>query len=396
MVETEALREAVFPTFIVIMVLAAILWALAFVRLMNGIRTIVDRRNGIRVSWLQIGWVAFAWAFVFAVFWPVLDLIVQAEWQFTDLLLLVIGGLLLLFMAVVIAPDGTYKDADGEARYSEIAPYFFGLFAAVQVWLLLTDQVLFDGTGVERVALSAVSVALALFLAFAKNMTAQKLGSVLAWAMGLTLVILQSRQAINGRLVRPEDIAPLQGAVVAIWLGAVALAVLVAIIFALLPIANRRTGFRPYGTHATWCVWFFAWMLLVWWRAPLLVDDGWQYPDLLFVSLGPLIVFIAWAFMAPQPTEGSAEAARSQYFDKAPQAFGALAVLAVWVIVMNTWYTGGAAAVSASVAWGIGLLLFLLLSRSSSPRIHAGVAILAWALLIAEYSLEIDRGLPTL
>ena len=39
--------EAAFPLFILIIVLAMILWAMAFVRLVPGFRTILDSRNGI-------------------------------------------------------------------------------------------------------------------------------------------------------------------------------------------------------------------------------------------------------------------------------------------------------------------------------------------------------------
>ena len=133
------------PTNIIILVLAMILWALAFVRLAFGFRTIVDTKSGIQVPWIQIGWVVFAWAFLIASFWPVLDILMQEEWVFSDLLLMVIGGLLFFLAAAAIAPDGTYKNADGEARYLEVAPIFFGLFAAYQVWLVFMDNVFFGG-----------------------------------------------------------------------------------------------------------------------------------------------------------------------------------------------------------------------------------------------------------
>jgi len=109
------------PTNIIILVLAMVLWALAFVRLAFGFRTIIDSKSGIRVPWVQIGWVVFAWAFLIASFWPVIDTLLQEEWVFRDLLLVVFAGLLLFLASAAIAPDGTYKDADGEARYLEVA-----------------------------------------------------------------------------------------------------------------------------------------------------------------------------------------------------------------------------------------------------------------------------------
>jgi len=141
------------PTNIIILVLAMILWALAFVRLAFGFRTIVDTKSGIQVPWIQIGWVVFAWAFLIVSFWPVLDILMQEEWVFSDLLLMVIGGLLFFLAAAAIAPDGTYKNADGEARYLEVAPIFFGLFAAYQVWLVFMDNVFFGGADAVRIGL---------------------------------------------------------------------------------------------------------------------------------------------------------------------------------------------------------------------------------------------------
>ena len=44
------------PTNILIIVLAMILWALAFAQLAPGFRIILDTKSTIQVSWVQIGW----------------------------------------------------------------------------------------------------------------------------------------------------------------------------------------------------------------------------------------------------------------------------------------------------------------------------------------------------
>jgi len=384
------------PTNIIILVMAMILWALAFTRLAFGFRTIVDTKSGIQVPWIQIGWVVFAWAFLIVSFWPVLDILMQEEWVFSDLLLMVIGGLLFFLAAAAIAPDGTYKNADGEARYLEVAPIFFGLFAAYQVWLVFMDNVFFGGADAVRIGLSIGAVVLSLVLAFGKNMSLQKIVSVLAWILTGLVVILQANEVIVGTLVRPDDIAPHQGWIVAIWVGSIALAVLMAVALTMVQIINRHSGFRPYITHTAWSVWFFFWMLLIWWRTPTLATDGWEYVHLLVVTIGPLFMFLAWAFLAPQGTDGDAEAAKAQYFEKAPQAFGLLAVIAVWAIVINLWLVGGTTAITAGIGWVVGLVLFFALSRSSNPRLHGGVVAFAWVLLIAEFIFELIRGVPTL
>ena len=39
-------------------------------------------------------------------------------------------------------------------------------------------------------------------------------------------------------------------------------------------IINPHSGLRPYVTHTAWGIWVFLWMILIWWRVPLLVTDG--------------------------------------------------------------------------------------------------------------------------
>jgi hypothetical protein len=384
------------PTNIIILVMAMILWALAFTRLAFGFRTIVDTKNGIQVPWIQIGWVVFAWAFLIASFWPVLDTLMQEEWVFSDLLLMVIGGLLFFLATAAIAPDGTYKNADGETRYLEVAPIFFGLFAAYQVWLSVMDNVFFGGADAVRIGLSIGAVVLSLVLAFGKNMSLQKIVSVLAWILTGLVVILQANKVIVGALVRPDDVAVHQGWIVALWVGCVALAVLMMVALTMIQLINRHSGFRPYITHTGWALWLFFWMLLIWWRTPTLATDGWEYVHLLVVTAGPLILFLAWTFLAPQGTDGDAEAAKTQYFEKAPQAFRLMAILAVWAIVINLWLISGTTALAAGIGWAIGLVLFIVLTRSSNPRLHGGVVAFAWLLLVAEYIFEIVRGVPAL
>ena len=182
----------------------------------------------------------------------------------------------------------------------------------------------------------------------------------------------------------------------AVWLGAIALSVFMAVALTMVQMINRHSGFRPYVIHTAWAAWLFFSMVLVWWRAPLLVTDGWDYLHLLVVSAGPLAVFLAWTFLAPSGTEGSAEAAKAQYFDKAPQGFGVLAFVAAWAIVINLWLVDGTTAVVAAVGWAVALVLFIALTRSRDVRLHVGAVTFMWILLLGEYIFELERGVPSL
>ena len=387
--------EAAFPLFVIIIVLAMILWAMSFVTLVPGFRTVLDSRNGIQVPWVQTGWLVFSWAFLFVSLWPVIDVLLVEEWQFTDVLLVTVGGLLFFLAANAIAPDATYEGADGDDRYLEIAPVFFVLFAAYQVWLVVMDVIVFDGAGAARIGISSIAIIASLVLAVARNMSVQKVLSPAAWILAAVTVSLQTDGVLNGTLARPPDVAPLQGWIVALFIGCVAIAVFFAIGMTMVQLINRHSGFRPYATHVAWAIWYFFWMLIVWWRTPLFVTDGWEFYELLFVTIGPLIVFLTWTFLAPQATGGDATAARAQYFDKAPQTFGGLALLAAWAIVVEIWFVDGAEAITSGIGWAIALVLFVALTRSDNPRLHGGVAAFAWILLASEYAYAIERGIPT-
>ena len=382
------------PTNILILVLAMMLWALAFTRLAPGFRIILDSKSTIEVPWVQSGWVLFAWAFLFVSFWPVIDVLTLENWVFTDLLLTVTGGVLFFLAAAAIAPNGTYDGADGEKRYLEVAPLFFGLFAAYQVWLLVMDSVIFERTGAGRISLSIAAIVAALILAVARNMTVQKILSPVAWILAAVVVGAQANGVIDGRLVRPEDTASLQGWIVGLFVGSVGLAVFFAVSATMVQLINRHSGFRPYATHTAWSMFLFFWMILIWWRVPLLITDGWEYYHLLFVSFGPLLVFLTWTFLAPQGTGGSGEAARAQYFEKAPQSFALLVAVSVWAIVLNWWLVGSGEGVAGGVGWVVALVLFVAISRSKNARLHGGAAIFAWILLLGELALEISRGVP--
>lgn len=392
---TQLTGDAAFPVFIILLVVAMILWALAFTRLAPGFRIILDSRSGITIPWVQTGWVSFAWAFLFVSMWPLIDVLMVEEWDFTDLLLVVVGGLLFFLAAAAIAPNGSYAGADGDARYLEVAPVFFGLFAAYQAWLVVMDATIFGGADTARIGLSGVAIVTALVLAFARNMSLQKILSPIAWLLATAAVVLQTYDVIEGTLSRPDDLAPMQGWLVSLFIGSVALAVFFAVAVTMVQLINRHSGFRPYATHAAWGIWFFFWMLLVWWRTPLLLTDGWEYYEFLFATIGPLLVFLTWTFMAPQATEGSKEIAKAQYFEKAPQAFGLLVLVAAWAVVFDAWLVGGGEGTAGAIGWIVALVLFLSLRRSSNTRLHGAVAIFAWLILIGEFAMELSRGLPT-
>lgn len=392
---TQLVGEAGFPVFIIILVLAMILWAMAFSRLVPGFRIILDSRNGIDIPWVQSGWLAFAWAYLMVSIWPAIDvLLVEDPWEFSDLLLMVVGGLLLFMMMAVIAPNGTYKGADGDARYLEEAPLFFGLFAAYQVWLVLMDNVFFGGADAARIGIAGTAIVAAVILAFARSMSVQKILSPVAWLLAGVAVVMQTNDAITGTLARPDDVAPMQGWLVSLFIGGVALAVFMAVGFTMVQLLNKHSGFRPYVTHTALATWFFFWMLVIWWRVPLLTSDGWEYYEFLFASIGPLLVFLTWTFVAPQATNGDAAAARAQYFDKAPQIFGMMILVAAWAVVFDAWLVGGSEGVAASLGWVLALILFMVARRSISAHLHGAAVVFLWLVMIGEFAVEASRTVP--
>lgn len=157
---------------------------------------------------------------------------------------------------------------------------------------------------------------------------------------------------------------------------------------------NKHSGFRPYVTHSALAAWFFFWMVLIWWRVPLLTSDGWEYYEFLFASIGPLLVFLTWTFVAPQSTNGDAAAARAQYFGKAPQIYGMMILVAAWAIVFDAWLVGGGEGAAAAIAWAVALVFFIVVRRSTNARLHGAAVILLWLVMIGEFAVEASRSIP--
>ena len=92
-----------------------------------------------------------------------------------------------------------------------------------------------------------------------------------------------------------------------------------------------------------------------------------------------------------------AEAARAQYFEKAPQGFRLMALIAMWAIVINFWLIGGTTAIyGRHRLGGDATALHCHYPFQQPPPTHGAVVAFAWVLLIAEFIFELMRGVPTL
>lgn len=60
------------------------------------------------------------------------------------------------------------------------------------------------------------------------------------------------------------------------------------------------------------------------------------------------------------------------------------------------WFVDGAEVATSAIGWAVALALFAALTRSSNPRLHAGVVAFARVLLASEFAYEIERGVPTI
>ena len=71
-------------------------------------------------------------------------------------------------------------------------------------------------------------------------------------------------------------------------------------------------------------------------------------------------------------------------------------MVSAWAIGATIWFADGAEVATSSIGWAVALALFIALSRSSNPRLHAGIVAFAWLLLASEFAYEIERGVPTI
>jgi hypothetical protein len=64
--------------------------------------------------------------------------------------------------------------------------------------------------------------------------------------------------------------------------------------------------------------------------------------------------------------------------------------------VMNAWLIDETSATVAVIVWAVVLVLFVATSRSDDRRLHIAGVVIAWAMLISEFALDLDRGVPAL
>jgi len=160
------------------------------------------------------------------------------------------------------------------------------------------------------------------------------------------------------------------------------------ILMALPPLIDRRVGSAVGCVHLSWIVFLLLMHLNLFWQVLLILEiEGWNFAGFLYAVTGPIVLLLATSVLLPDPARSSDDPA-SQYLEVARPVFTLLCLVMAWLPGMDLLFGDGLQLVSV---WNLAALaVFAVLAATSSLRVHAGGAVLAWTLLL---SLLAARGL---
>ena len=140
--------------------------------------------------------------------------------------------------------------------------------------------------------------------------------------------------------------------------------------------------------HAAWLAYVLAWMLMFWWweyNLGSLIDD-WSLQLYYFIALYGIVLFLLAVTLVPRSWDGVDDL--GAYFLSKRRWFFCLLVVANAMDVADSYAKGGWDYVLDTGVWGVGLAavsvpVAIIGLRSTSARVHAGLAVVMLAFQIA-------------
>lgn len=149
-------------------------------------------------------------------------------------------------------------------------------------------------------------------------------------------------------------------------------------------LVDRRIEF---GTHWSPLSWLILALLihlgLFWTTLEILKFEEWKFASFLYITTGPIILFLATGIILPKPTSEIAANPQEHYFQVSRLLFSLLALLMIWSIGGDFILERG---FKVSSLWNLSTLpILLLLCVSRKASIHAVCTILFGVLLLSFY-----------
>ena len=160
--------------------------------ILMGLASVMQRGSDVAIHWLPVTWVVLLLLLNLELFWQTLVILEVEKWGFGQFLFIISGPVVLLFATSLMLPDSARTtDGDYRAHYFAIASRFFGLLAALMVWMVGVDLV-FGGGWTATTWLNLAEGALFSFLAMSLQVRVHQALTLLTAASFVLGALLQS------------------------------------------------------------------------------------------------------------------------------------------------------------------------------------------------------------
>ncbi len=146
---------------------------------------------------------------------------------------------------------------------------------------------------------------------------------------------------------------------------------------------QQRTELKTHWLPTSWHVLVLLEIFdLFWHTVSILNVEAWDFAGFVYITTGPILLFLATSLMLPAPAGDKFEGSLTQYFNVARGFFVILAAYMVWLIGVDFVLTeDGFAAMHGWVA--LEAALFVVLAVSRQHRVHSVITAVFWILLLS-------------
>jgi hypothetical protein len=163
------------------------------------------------------------------------------------------------------------------------------------------------------------------------------------------------------------------------------------ILMGLSGVLDRNSGIRVDWIPLAWVfVLLLTSLELFWQTVEILSVEEWSFGEFLLVILGPVILLFATSLMLPEASRSSDGDYRAHYFRVSNRFFTLLALLMLWMVVLDLVFAGGMGPFSLlNLVEGA---VFAALAVTKAERVHTILTPAALILLVVEAALRGSAG----
>ncbi|HEX8722455.1 MAG TPA: hypothetical protein VF736_17700 [Pyrinomonadaceae bacterium] len=139
--------------------------------------------------------------------------------------------------------------------------------------------------------------------------------------------------------------------------------------------ARRRVRF--YWVHMVWVALTFVGHIFLWWTMwNLRLLRDWNFFSFLLLLLGPVLLYVAAAFLVPKVEPGASLDLRDYFYENRAAFFGVNAAFTGLLSVENWLLTGRMSPAPVTAVFAVWFALLCVSAFVKSERYHAALAVL--------------------